>query len=344
MKTNRKTPAPAAWRIILRILGCLAAAVLVTFYTLMYVIPAFEKVDGTPVDGNADWMSRLGDELYLSEITLPGTHDSATKNVKLAFFSKCQALSVGEQLEAGFRYLDIRLAVDGDGMKLMHGFAECTVSGWPMASKLTLESVLEECYAFLRAHPTETVVFCVKQEHGDETAEQFAEILDDIIEKNSSFWFASDYIPRLGEARGRLVLVRRYGPGYGDNAGRSGIPLLWNDQGGRDDTSKHIVSHILTENGDTLWVQDRYKYDADEKWTAFLNGLSEGRNDIGETGGNISIHFLSTNGPAKFGHPYKYAKALNERFLTDDVALSGWVIVDFGSPALALKIIDANFS
>ena len=73
----------------------------------MYLIPAFETVDKTPVEGSADWMSRLSDEKLISEVVLPGTHDSATQYVQLAFFSKCQALSIKEQLEAGFRYLDV---------------------------------------------------------------------------------------------------------------------------------------------------------------------------------------------------------------------------------------------
>ena len=62
-------------------------------------------------DRSADWMADLDDGLRLNEIVLPGTHDSATQYVQLAFFSKCQALSIGEQLEAGYRYLDIRLGL-----------------------------------------------------------------------------------------------------------------------------------------------------------------------------------------------------------------------------------------
>ena len=91
----------------------------------MYLIPAFETVDHTPAEDSADWMSRLPDELPISQITLPGSHDSATQHVQLAFFSKCQALRIGEQLDAGFRYLDIRLALDGEVLRFVHGFTKC---------------------------------------------------------------------------------------------------------------------------------------------------------------------------------------------------------------------------
>ncbi|MBP5256713.1 MAG: phosphatidylinositol-specific phospholipase C domain-containing protein [Clostridia bacterium] len=327
-----------------RFLGALLTVVFVllaVFGVLMYLIPATETVDKTPVSGSADWMKDVDDGLYLSEVVLPGTHDSGSKNAQLAFFSKCQALTVGEQLEAGFRYLDIRLAVDGQGMKLMHGFTDCTDGEWPWSGKLTLENVLSQCYDFLKAHPTETVVFAVKKEHGDETEAYFAKLFEDIILENEDAWFLSGWVPKVGEVRGKLVLVRRYGPALGQGGTMLGLPLIWDDQGGRDDVSLHISSHTIA-NG-TLWVQDRYKYDTDEKWAAFLNGLREGRTDL-DDGGNLSIHFLSTNGSPKFGHPYKYAKALNEKLMSSDAALRGWVITDFGSPRIAERIWRRNFA
>lgn len=67
-------------------------------------------------------MSSVDGNLKLNEINIPGTHDSATQYVKLALFSKCQCLNIKEQLDAGFRYLDIRLAVDNEKLKLVHGF------------------------------------------------------------------------------------------------------------------------------------------------------------------------------------------------------------------------------
>ena len=58
--------------------------------------------------------------------------------------------------------------------------------------------------------------------------------------------------------------------------------------------------------------------------------------------GDISINYLSTNGPPAFGHPYKYAKHLNERLPSLEGTLKGWVIVDFGTPALASLIYNEN--
>lgn len=320
---------------LLHILWILPLLLVLTAGVLLYVVPAFETADRTAVEGSADWMARLDDGKLLSEVTLPGAHDCATANVQLAFVTKCQALSVGGQLDAGIRYLDIRLGADGERLKLMHGFTNCTTSGFPWAGNLYLDAVLNDCYAFLSAHPTEMVVFAVKQEHGDESVAQFQRLLHAYIDRQPDRWLLTDRIPTVGEARGKLVLMRRYADEA--NLGTdSGIPLLWDDQGAHDDVSKHVAVH---DNGAyTLYVQDRYAYDAVDKWNAFTEGLNADR-----TGADAAaIHFLSTKGTAAYGHPYAFAKTLNRKLLATD-ALHGWIVIDFADATLAAHIYEQNF-
>ena len=142
-------------RLVRRLLALVLAALLLVVLGML-VLPLAEGADTAPVPGSADWMAALPDDTPLSSLVIPGTHDSATQYVQLAYFSKCQALSVGQQLEAGFRYLDIRLGDgDKDGLPLlMHGFTKCKVSAF--GSALTLDNVLADCYGFLARHPTET--------------------------------------------------------------------------------------------------------------------------------------------------------------------------------------------
>ena len=335
MKKNHASKKKKALR-LLHLLWILPLLLVLTVGYLMYVEPAFETADRTEVQGSADWMAKLNDGLALSEVVLPGTHDSATKNVQLAFFSKCQALSIGEQLNAGYRYLDIRLGADGDRLKLMHGFTNCMTSGWPWAGALYLDAVLEECYAFLRAHPTEAVVFAVKQEHGNESVKDFEALLNAYVQRQPEKWLLTDHIPTVGEARGRLVLMRRYADEANLGA-QSGIPLLWDNQNGHDDVSKNLFVH---DNGVyTLGVQDRYEYDTEDKWTAFVIGQK-----VGVTGADaVAIHFLSTKGTATYGHPYKFARTLNQRLQLPG-ALYGWIVVDFASATLAERIYSENFA
>jgi 1-phosphatidylinositol phosphodiesterase len=322
---------------LLHLLWIIPLVIVLAFGTMMYLIPAFENVDRTEIAGSSDWMAMLDDSRPLSEVVLPGTHDSATANVQLAYFSKCQALDIGGQLEAGFRYLDIRLGVSKDKLKLMHGFTNCTTSGWPWAGTLTFDSVLGQCYDFLSAHPTETIVLAVKHEHGSETAEQFEAILSAYISEKPEAWLLTDAIPTVGEARGKLVLLRHYeDPTQPDPT--LGIKCFWKKQKGNDDVSLNAAVH--DEGSYRLSVQDRYEYEADDKWNAFVSGLQ-----AGETGADaVSIHFLSTKGKATFGHPFAYAKKLNERLLSCSDPLSGWIVVDFASAKLAQRIYMTNFA
>lgn len=306
-------------------------------------IPMTETVKTKTVENSADWMSKLDDSLRLSEIVLPGSHDSATQYVQLAFFSKCQALSIGEQLEAGVRYLDIRLGFEDTGdlktryFKLKHGFTNCKTGPLPWADTLYLDAVLEACYAFLQAHPTETVIFAVKQEHGSEPVSQFETWLNGTVQNREALWLLTDRIPTLKEARGKLVLMRR----YEDEAGlgeQAGIPLLWPNQNGHDDVSKNVER---TDNGSyQLWVQDRYEYATEDKWNAFRAGLDEAAIQAED----LAIHFLSTKGTLPYGHPYSHAKKLNQRLLElPSSQLSGWIVLDFADAELCEHIWSANF-
>ena len=317
----------SAWNIlwIIPLLLVLAVAV------MMYVVPALEGVrDARTVEGSVDWMKALPDDMPLSEVVLPGTHDSATEYVQLAYFSRCQAYSIRAQLDAGFRYLDIRLD-DGEGLPLVHGFTHCTVSGWPWAKTLYLREVLNACCSFLQENPTETVVFCVKHEHGGASDADFAEALGGFIAEKPEFWYEGSALPTVGEARGKLVLLKRF-----DDGGKlPGVAFNWTDQPGCADPSLNTEAN---ENpACTIHVQDRYEYDADEKWAAVLAGMASA--EVSPT--DVSLNFLSTKGHTKYGHPYKYASVLNEK--PEGSALRGWIIVDFGTRKLAETIYSANF-
>ena len=62
---------------------------------------------GLTAAGN-DWMSPLDGGLLLSQLSIPGTHDSGARFEPLSRTAKCQTLTIGQQLDAGARFLDIR--------------------------------------------------------------------------------------------------------------------------------------------------------------------------------------------------------------------------------------------
>ncbi len=292
-----------------------------------------------------DWMGQLSDELLVSEINIPGTHDSATKYVQLSFFSKCQGKDIYHQLRDGYRYLDIRLGDDEqyceDAFAMVHGFTNCKTGAFPWSQTLYLDRVLSECYMFLEEHPSETILFVVKHEHGDWEIAQVQELLDSYIAENPDRWLLTDTIPTLGEARGKMILVRR----YEDEAGlgsEAGLEADWGKQNGHADVS--LASEPWENEELTTYVQDRYEYGAKDKWTAFEKGIKETQGlDPQET---LCINFLSTKGTLPYGHPYTFARKLNKQLLLSDWDSEthlGCVVMDFGNAALAYKIYETNF-
>lgn len=71
-----------------------------------------------------DWMKNLPDNIYISQLSIPGTHDSGTGNgVALAAFSQCQDIPVSQQWAAGIRAFDLRPKVKGSYININHGIA-----------------------------------------------------------------------------------------------------------------------------------------------------------------------------------------------------------------------------
>ncbi len=312
---------------------------------ILEVYPAMHDTAAShpPAIPSADWMAALDDSLLLSEINIPGVHDAAANETQLRLMTKCQDRSIDALLLDGFRYLDIRLGAEEIGgrteLTFYHGFLHCLKDIWPWSDHLSFEDVASDCADFLKKHPTETILFVVKQEHGSESISEFERLLDDhiIASDTADLWLLTDSIPTLGEARGKIVLFRR----YTDDAGlrkRAGIYIDWFDQGNKPKEGN--TPGVVTEEKETfrLYIQDRFSYDADTKWQVFTEAAV-----VSKDPGDVLINFLSTKGTAAYGHPYHYAEDLNARLDRNDTdALSGWTIIDFGNAYLADIIISSN--
>lgn len=159
------------------------------------------------------WMEQLEDVAPLSCLSLPGTHNSPTCHVALPSV-RCQAVGVREQLANGVRFLDIRVSAnpDNDDLALVHSAFPVALTG----NRYLDSHLLKDVYAFLDANPTETVLVSLKREgtgKGDDA--RFSRCLRDSARylggENAGRWFTEPRIPRLGEVRGKCVLVRRFG-------------------------------------------------------------------------------------------------------------------------------------
>ena len=206
----------------------------------------------------SSWMKQIPDDTLLSNMTIPGTHDScAQSNIP---FVRTQYLSISKQMEAGLRFLDLRCRVHSDGQLYMyHG-------GIPinMPMYLKFDKVMSEIFTFFTKNgkPTETVLISINNDDvsGKEPPEVFYNAVKAHIDQSPRYedgserWSTARTTLTLGEARGKAVLLRRYHPDPALSVEeRMGIDL----SGWLNNNSDFTLN---TPDGVTVTLQDKWQY------------------------------------------------------------------------------------
>lgn len=161
-----------------------------------------------------EWQRNIKDDVLVSQLSLPGTHNSAACYHALPSV-RCQGQGVTEQLNHGVRFFDLRVARplvsflgSKDDLQVVHGNFPVKI---PMALKLS--DVLDEFYKFIQDHPSELPIISIKQEGNDTwEGDEFPNLIwKNYIHPREDKWYLENKIPKLGEARGKLMLFRRFG-------------------------------------------------------------------------------------------------------------------------------------
>jgi 1-phosphatidylinositol phosphodiesterase len=147
-------------------------------------------------------MSTLAGHVALHRLVLPGSHDSCAYTVhdRLA---RTQDASLDAQLAHGVRVFDIRCRHECDVFHINHG---------AIALGLMFDDVVKACGLFLAQHPGETIVMSVKDECGSRACTRsFAQTFAYYVARHAHVrWLLAQRIPTLDEARGAIVLLRRF--------------------------------------------------------------------------------------------------------------------------------------
>ncbi len=282
-----------------------------------------------------DWMKNVDGSTKLSNISIPGTHDSATQYVSLSYIFKCQDTSIMTQLENGYRYLDMRLVLDEDDIILKHNFARCKETNSLFSKALTLDDVLTDVYIFLEQNLSETIIMCMKAENGKDDTALLTALLNKRIEEKKEYWYTPNVIPTLDEVRGKIVLATRI------KDDDRGLNFRWIEQGDRTVLEDPVARSNINDNA-FLYVQDRYNYDTIDK----INAIKYCLENSLASDDSFFLNFTSTSGSGKVGHPKKYADSINKYMMTYPFKANtcyGIIIVDFASQELAQKIYNTNF-
>jgi 1-phosphatidylinositol phosphodiesterase len=315
-----------------------------------------------PAPAMETWMSTLPPERPVSALSIPGTHDSGARNVAVTtaivgFLSSgamfptpenlvgsvimvCQSMTIAEQLAAGIRYLDVRLGIHGAGDEALwihHSIIDFL---------LPFSSVLDQCAAFLAAHPSEGILLCVKHEKdGDRDAGGVEFEFEVQAYVRDARWAAlfrtSSSAPTVEDMRGHLVLLRRFerGPAWPPPTLRHPRPLFGVD------------FDKWPDNADPGWIpacriylQDKYKnISVATKWKHVEATLVE----AAKTGGANASRWFINNASAALGlSPRDLARTINaalrKHLIGKPNARVGTFVMDFPDASLIKRIVMAN--
>ena len=284
-----------------------------------------------PLSGK-NWMSRISSNTYLRNISIPGTHDSGTSTASgaTASLSKCQDWDITTQLNNGVRFLDMRFKVNGERLQVYHGI---------ISMNLYHDDFFNVVRQFLADYPSETVILSIRNENDEASSTEklkFEQILDAEINANSSKWFVGASVPRLSEARGKMVLFRRYDSNKGINMFNNwGDNMTFDVTGGR--------------------VQDVYKMSGtsdnsiNTKWGHISNLLNGANND---NGSKFFVNFCSASPSttifsieipqAPKGASDKINPILQTFMDTAAKGSWGWILMDFPTEKLVTDIYMKN--
>ena len=212
---------------------------------------------GRAVD-QSNWMAALEGKKRLSEFTIPGTHDSGALHELVPGTAQCQILPISPQLSIGVRFLDVRCVINNGELMIYHGSVD---------QQLSFQSVLNDCTSFLKAHKGETIIISIQKEHKDDDGTRFEQVFDSYTSTNPDMWLLNATIPKLDEARGKIVLLRRFEAATVPK-GIAAAPADWKDN-----------QSFTIQRAAEIHVQDKYALDnTEDKWPEIQPLLQEAFN------------------------------------------------------------------
>ena len=215
-----------------------------------------------------DWMGQLDDNTFLSQISIPGTHDSATGEGWTGFLGQMvgpsmgltQELTIAQQLDCGVRAFDLRPCVQDNELVINHGVLQ---------TKAKFPETLKQLCQFVKEHPTEFVIVVMRHESdGDSNSDQWGSMMESCLNNEDIKSQLADYKRTItvGELRGKVLLFSR--DAYATNP-IGGFITGWAHQ------ADYVTATIKGPNSQTgtLYVQDFYE--VLENMMDKLNGIEK---------------------------------------------------------------------
>ena len=165
-----------------------------------------------------DWLGMVKDDTKVCKLSIPGTHDTMTGmgfyQPVLKYIFNLTAISqvstLGEQMNSGLRFFDIRPVVSTDTiakkkiLRLTHGISELDI---------TFEWTIDQLKSYLKAHPTEFFIAKLQFDNGFEDQKDLFALLNNVMQMPKyQGLFIENWRPDItvGEMRGKILWLSRY--------------------------------------------------------------------------------------------------------------------------------------
>ena len=296
------------------------------------------------VDGPC-WMSHVDGSKYLDELSIPGTHDSGTCSVDndtepQTSLAKCQQDYIPTQLLEGIRYFDIRLGKDDKNGDPGIDHGRCYLLKKD-GGYMHLSDVIGYFKTFLSEKPSEALIMLVSRGNDEATDESVTTAFAKVMGKDPDLFYTSSRVPTLGEVRGKIVLLRRFGLAGNSASGHTwGLDLTqWDDKiaAHPDSSSMCLVQNAQGfeaegKAGDKkayctkVYAQDHYECTGTDKieWVDMAlretANLTRGKVDVMDNDGSKeqvlercwSINYTSCTNHKQGSNPFTAARVVNE--------------------------------
>lgn len=179
------------------------------FLKLLFVYLCLQVLCVLPSNAD-DWIKNIDDNVYVSQVSIPGTHDSGTGHgfsgltgIIADYFGTTQEKTITEQWNSGIRCFDLRPAVDGSTLEIYHGIAKTNIG---------LSEALRTLCNLLDSHPKEFAIAIIRHEReADENDSSWKNKFISLVTSNPVKSHAINFSPMLKvkNARGKLLIISR---------------------------------------------------------------------------------------------------------------------------------------
>ena len=276
--------------------------------------------------GNEAWMANIPDNTFLSQLSIPGTHDAGTGhgvNNYLGFISGStyavtQEKTLTEQWNSGIRAFDLRPAVDGSRLRIYHGV---------ISTNLYMDNALSTLCGLLDSHPTETCIVIMRHEsEADDNNNTWGTKIKEVLNSAPTNTHAVNFNPtaKLGDVRGKIIILSR--DNYDTNP-VGGYITGWGFSSDFNSQQGGKISGVGTQG--PLYIQDFYDVSASGAPATKTSSIQRLLQFSTSENTNPGLWVINqTSGYSKTGSMFGYTFATSEGYRAN-AATQNPIVIDY---------------